>query len=114
MLWLTSDRTLSESSRTACMRGVLTNGLEWLFFSFKPGPDGIGGSFECPLQLTADSRDMRAVITGLLKDSVRGPVDGLSRRDCMGLNYLQIDGTTTAPAPPVPTPPTQSRKMRRL
>ena len=89
------------------MRGALTNGLDWLFFSFKPGPGGVRGSYEYSLQLTADSRDMRASIVGMLKDSVRGSVDSVSCRNCIGLNYLQIDGTI---ATPVPTPPKQASK----
>ena len=53
------------------MNGAITNGLEWLFFSYTPGPDGVGGTYKRSIQLVADSADMRAVITGILKDMVR-------------------------------------------
>lgn len=52
------------------MNGVVTNGLKWMFFSFTPGPDGVGGTFERSAQVIASSPDIRAVITGVLKDMV--------------------------------------------
>ena len=53
------------------MNGAITNGLKWMFFSYTPGPDGVGGTFNCSIQLVAESADMRAVITGILRDMVR-------------------------------------------
>ena len=53
------------------MNGAVTYGLSWMFFSFTPGPDGVGGTFEGSAQVNAASLDSRAVITGILKDMVR-------------------------------------------
>ncbi len=53
------------------MNGVVTSGLEWMFFSFKPGPEGVGGTFERSYQVSASSPELRAVITGVMKDMVR-------------------------------------------
>ncbi|KAI0366451.1 hypothetical protein BV20DRAFT_646850 [Pilatotrama ljubarskyi] len=54
------------------MNGVVTTGLEWMFFSFTPGPDGIGGTFERSHQVSASSPEMRAVTTGVLRDMIAG------------------------------------------
>ena len=52
------------------MNGVVTDGLNWMFFSFKPRADGVGGTYERSHQLFASSPDTRAVITGILRDMV--------------------------------------------
>ncbi|KAI0661230.1 hypothetical protein C8Q70DRAFT_700522 [Cubamyces menziesii] len=39
-----------------------------MFFSFKPNADGVGGTYERSSELVASSLDIRAVITGILKD----------------------------------------------
>ena len=53
------------------MSGAVTNGPYWMFFSFKPNADGVGGTYERSSELVASSLDIRAVITGILKDMVR-------------------------------------------
>ena len=52
------------------MNGVVTNGVNGMFFSFTPGPDGVGGTFDRSRMIVASSPDTRAVITGILKDMV--------------------------------------------
>ncbi|RPD55469.1 hypothetical protein L227DRAFT_656912 [Lentinus tigrinus ALCF2SS1-6] len=54
------------------MNGVITNGHRWMFFSFTPGADSVGGTFCRPLPLEASSPEERAVITGILKDMIDG------------------------------------------
>ena len=81
------------------MNGAVTNGLKWMFFSFKSGPDGVGGTFERSVQVVASSPDERAVITGVLKDMVRihhAYMEG-SRHDF----YLQIERVSTVVRLPV-------------
>ncbi|EPS97963.1 hypothetical protein FOMPIDRAFT_1051871 [Fomitopsis schrenkii] len=60
----------AKKHKKMLINGVVTNGLKWMFFSFTPGPDGVGGTFERSAQVTASSPDTRAVITGVLKDMI--------------------------------------------
>ena len=53
------------------MNGAVTNGLSWMFFSFTPGPDGVGGNYERSAQVNASTPVSRAIITGILKVMVR-------------------------------------------
>ncbi|TFK93954.1 hypothetical protein K466DRAFT_593936 [Polyporus arcularius HHB13444] len=62
----------AKKQKKMLMNGVVTNGLEWMFFSFTPGPDGVGGTFERSRQVSASSPELRAVITGVLKDMIAG------------------------------------------
>ncbi|TFK83280.1 hypothetical protein K466DRAFT_589856 [Polyporus arcularius HHB13444] len=50
------------------MSGVETNELNWMFFSFVPGPDGARNTLERSDQIVASSPEWRAVISGVLKD----------------------------------------------
>ncbi|KAI0323911.1 hypothetical protein GY45DRAFT_1439405 [Cubamyces sp. BRFM 1775] len=57
------------------MNGAVTNGRNCLsmFFSYIPGPKGVGGSYKLSLSIsTASNPDMRAVITGITMDMIAG------------------------------------------
>ncbi|KAI0703363.1 hypothetical protein C8T65DRAFT_258721 [Cerioporus squamosus] len=62
----------AKKHKKTLMNGAVTNGLEWMFFSFTPGPDGVGGTFERSHQVSTSSPELRAVITGVLKDMIAG------------------------------------------
>ena len=72
------------------MNCVVTNRTSWMFFSFTPGPDGVGGTFERSDQVVALSSDMRAVITGILKDMVSVHVYNLVSHSANGMFGLDV------------------------
>ena len=58
--------------RLPTMSGAVTDGIEWQLFTFKVGPNGVGGTYQRSIPVDADwSPATRAVLTGALKDLVR-------------------------------------------
>ncbi|KAI0740707.1 hypothetical protein C8Q76DRAFT_200808 [Earliella scabrosa] len=54
------------------MSGAVTDGLEWQLFTFKVGPNGVGGTYQWSIPVDVDwSPATRAVLTGALKDLIQ-------------------------------------------
>ena len=60
------------------MYGAMTDGERWKFFSFKPGRDGVGGTYQISLMVDTRMPNMMAIVTGILKDMVRVGVYDMS------------------------------------
>ncbi|KAI0740601.1 hypothetical protein C8Q76DRAFT_197596 [Earliella scabrosa] len=61
---------LTKRFKLTRMYGAVTDGIDWQFFVFTPGPDGVGGTCERTLPVSISPPDSRAAITGVIKDLV--------------------------------------------